>query len=520
MGDLLLKANKKFHQIAELPHEVAAYAQSLAPPTPPPGASTSHTATGFIHVATVDLVAAAEKKLAECLGIKHVRVFALDAELMKVWQVGRAADSTTGCVSRVRKYSNAASSLCALVLNARDVLIVPEPASEPSFNDMVDIPGGAGGLYLAAIASPWSTQPLGMVQVARSAKAAFIPSSKSLSVGRSDLKNPSELSEAGAAAAFARERETEQSAEDALLTELIAGFCRSFAGLLLHARAQQLHVDCPSEVQQAQLAFLSDHLSWLEGEQQREQATIDQQEAAAERLVSEASFMEQRILDSIQREKLGSSHSRQVTPLSTRSADPSAMHREAPALERRNSSVDRVDSPAMESTPVTPSQRISSAGSPLRLRTPQPAPVTPTERSRDLGRNSDVDEAHREMDTAPEALAGSTSEPSILILDEVSAIDEGDGDGDDGEGPDGTSEWEDDAFAALSDSHLPDVNHVVVESPEELDDDPSEPRGEGTEGGWDEIAAPDGEGASVWAGSNSAASGLISTDSAYSIDLG
>lgn len=375
VGNLLLKANKKFHQITELPHEVAEYAQSLAPPPQPLSIGSSHPTAGFIHVATVDLVAAAEKKLAECLGIKHVRIFGLDAELMKIWQVGRAADSSTGCVSRVRKYANAASSLCALALHTRDVLIVPEPASEPSFNDMVDMTGGAGGLYLAAIASSWSTQPLGMVQVARSAKAAFVTSSKSTSTGRSDPKNPAELSEAGAAAAFAREREKEQSAEDALLMELIAIFCRSFAGLLLHAWAQQLYVDCPPEVQQAQLAFLSDHLSWLEGEEQREQALMDEQVAEAERFVSETSFMEQRILDSIQHEKLGSSHSRQGTPMSTRPADPSATQREAGALERRNSSNDhvRADIPPSASIPVTSSQRISSAGSPLRTRTPQPA---------------------------------------------------------------------------------------------------------------------------------------------------
>lgn len=450
----------------------------------------------FPHVAVVDLVADAEKRLAECLSIKQLRIFALDPEILKIWHVGRTTDGTTGRISRVRRYANATSSVCAIALHCHDIKIVLEPAVEPTFNDTVDITGGAGGIYLAPIISPWSTHPMGMVQVARSTRAVFGSSTIS--------KQPSELSEAGAATAFAREREREQKVEDDLVIELLEIFCRVFAGLLLHARAQQLHSECPEEIRNAKLAFLSDRLSWLESEQELEQVRIDEQLAEVERCATANSSMEQRILDSIQREKLPSSHSRQATPMSTTS------------LERRSSSGEQVMATSSELSPITASRRISSAGSHFRTQTPLRFPPE----NLPVAEPDEADTANEES-SSDEGPSGFEGEPPQFSIDDSSCLDPAEVDG-----------YSSEHGLLLIDSTLEQSN---VDGNEHVDnltvgwDSVSlmaDGEDNGSADGYD-LFVPDelGDGESPSdigehvSTPGSAYGGLISTDSAYSIDL-
>ncbi|OWZ16895.1 hypothetical protein PHMEG_0009250 [Phytophthora megakarya] len=212
----------------------------------------------------VQLVAVAQKELAEILGIKQLRIFVLDATVHKLWHVGEHLSqdpSDNSSPTIIRRYVSAQASLCALLLRSDATSIVlPQPSAEANFNDTVDIPGGARGLYLAPILPPWGNGalPFGIVQVPRVAKARLSASPFAVTVSEGAGTNIA-IGSVGDIAVN-NEREAAQQTEDRLMLELLGLFCRVFAGLLHHVAAQQLYDTCPSEILQAQLATLTNHL--------------------------------------------------------------------------------------------------------------------------------------------------------------------------------------------------------------------------------------------------------------------
>ncbi|RLN06090.1 hypothetical protein BBJ28_00004676 [Nothophytophthora sp. Chile5] len=281
----LQKINQKMHQILQMPHEIVAKALSASRlstmPSPiveagdnhkAPSSSTSVSAVvpGVLQSpSVVQLVAEAQKELTECLGIQQVRIFVLDTDVSKLWHVGECLPppdaGESGRPTLVRRYVNAQASLCALLLHSdAKALVLREPSAEASFNDTVDIPGGARGLYLAPIVSLWGGRalPFGIVQVTRAAKARV--STSSFAPTTTEAGGDGILVGTAAAAAVNSEHEAAQQTEDRLMLELLELFCRVFAGLLHHVAAEQLYDACPAELQQAQLACLADRLQSLE----------------------------------------------------------------------------------------------------------------------------------------------------------------------------------------------------------------------------------------------------------------
>ncbi|RLN89043.1 hypothetical protein BBJ28_00018606 [Nothophytophthora sp. Chile5] len=270
------------HQILQMPHEIvakalsASHASMMSSPIVEavdsrnaPSSSTSVAPGVLQSPSVVQLVAEAQKELTECLGIQQVRIFVLDADVSKLWHVGECLPppdaGESGRPTLVRRYVNAQASLCALLLHSdAKALVLTEPAAEASFNDTVDIPGGARGLYLTPIASLWGGRalPLGVVQVTRAAKARV--SASSFALTPTETGGDGLLAGAAAAAAVNSEREAAQQTEDRLMLELLELFCRVFAGLLHHVAADQLYDACPAELRQAQLACLADRLESLE----------------------------------------------------------------------------------------------------------------------------------------------------------------------------------------------------------------------------------------------------------------
>lgn len=287
------RINTKLLQILHIQSEIVP-AESMSSPLPNASHGPTHSSSGSpsptASVSLVHLVADAQRKFSECIGVKKLKVFVLDADVMRIWHVGTELDATSGLQTLVRKYSNVLSSICSLVLKTSAGVILDDPISEPAFNDTVDLRGGAGGVYLVPIRSPWGPTPLGMIQVARSAVNAFHPSTVS-------------GGDPGFAAAVMKEKQAAQSTEDALMLELMETFARVFAGLLHHAAAQQLYDTCPREVRDARLAYITDRLDSLETEYAQEQAQEEAKEAMMERTLAAAAMMEQRILDSAQRER-------------------------------------------------------------------------------------------------------------------------------------------------------------------------------------------------------------------------
>ncbi|KAG7380811.1 hypothetical protein PHYPSEUDO_006771 [Phytophthora pseudosyringae] len=285
----LQKINHKTHQILQMTSEIVAKASAShqatkqqnaegaasSPPMPSeyPGASSVPS--------VVQLVAVAQKELGECLGIKQLRIFVLDAAVHKLWHVGEQVPVDSGDCSSlvaVRRYVSAQASLCALLLRGDATSIVlPEPSAEAAFNDTVDIPGGARGLYLVPILSPWGNGalPFGVVQVSRVAKARLSASPFALT----DSEGAGNGVTAGSVADIVvnNEREAAQQTEDRLMLELLGHFCRIFAGLLHHVAAQQLYDACPPEIMQAQLATLSDHLDSLADQRRRGEGDEDEE---------------------------------------------------------------------------------------------------------------------------------------------------------------------------------------------------------------------------------------------------
>ncbi|KAL3657643.1 hypothetical protein V7S43_017446 [Phytophthora oleae] len=251
----LQKINHKTHQILQMPSEIVAKA-STSHHVPSPEAPES---PGSSIPLVVQLVAVAQDELADCLGVKQLRIFILDAAAYKLWHVGEHS-SNDASPAVVRRYVSGQASLCSLVLHSDAApIVLPQPAAEAAFNDTVDIPGGARGLYLVPILSPWGngSLPFGVIQVSRVAKARLSASPFALTV-----------SEGAGNATIAdivvnNEREAAQQTEDRLMLELLGLFCRVFAGLLHHVTAQQLYDTCPPEIMQAQLATLTDHLESL-----------------------------------------------------------------------------------------------------------------------------------------------------------------------------------------------------------------------------------------------------------------
>lgn len=291
MDKTLQKVNKKLFQILQMPQEIVQepLMSNYAATDNPPGSSVA------TSMSTLHLVATAQKKLSECIGIKKVKLFVLDPEVMKIWHVGSEVDATSGQLTLVRKYSNVLSSLCGLVLKSSAGVVLEDPVSEATYNDTVDLKGGAGGMYLCPIVSPWGVLPLGMVQVARSDANSFVSAAQSIPGVDS-----------GFAAALAKEKQSVQNSEDLLLMELIDIFSRMFASLLHHMKAHQLYDTCPQEIQNARLAHMTDRLDLLEREYTKEQKEAEEEEARIERTIAATAMMEQRILESAQRERLQS----------------------------------------------------------------------------------------------------------------------------------------------------------------------------------------------------------------------
>lgn len=245
----------------------------------------------------LQLVANAQKQFSECIGIKKLRIFVLDTDVMRMWHVGSELDANSGLVGLVRRYSNVPSSLCSSVLKptSSSCVIVEDPPSEATFNDIVDLRGGARGLYLAPITSPWGETSLGMIQVARPAVSSFTPGD-----------------DPGFAAAVAREKQSAQAAEDSLTMELIETFARVFAGLLHHVTAQQLYDTCPQEVHNARLAYTTDRLDCLENEYREEEAQNEAKEEQIARTLAATAMMERRFLESAQRERASATRDDEV----------------------------------------------------------------------------------------------------------------------------------------------------------------------------------------------------------------
>lgn len=281
MTKTLQKINHKTHQILQMPSEIITKASvglntMRSPHSEVPG---SPLATGpssplpseyqgpSLTPSVVQLVAVAQNELGECLGIKQLRIFIFDAAAHKLWHAGEQLPHDTGDGSTqtlVRRYVSAQASLCALLLRSdATAMILTEPSAQTAFNDTVDIPGGARGLYLVPILSPWGNGalPFGVVQVARVAKARLSASPFALTA--TEGAGSSSIAGSVAEIVVNSEHEAAQQTEDRLMLELLALFCRVFAGLLHHIAAQQLYDSCPPEILQAQLATLSAHLDGL-----------------------------------------------------------------------------------------------------------------------------------------------------------------------------------------------------------------------------------------------------------------
>lgn len=329
------KINNKLIQILHMPQEIVE--DESASPGPPENTSLSPGVTP-LSMSAVHLVANAQTKFSECIGIKKLKIFVLDAEVMKIWHVGSEVDAD-GQLTLVRKYSNVLSSLCGLVLKSTSGIILDDPTSEATFNDTVDLQGGAGGMHLVPILSPWSSAPLGMVQVARSAKSSLraVPGV-----------------DPGFTAAIAKEKQLAQNNEDVLTMDLIDVFARVFASLLHHVKAQQLYDACPKEIQDARLAYLTDRLDCLESEYAKEQEEADEEEARLDRTLAATAMMEQRILESAR------AQSRERTPL--RVATPEAPLMSEGDAVRRASFTEAIAQPQSKGK-LRDNRRISSAGS-------------------------------------------------------------------------------------------------------------------------------------------------------------
>ncbi|KAF4145204.1 GAF domain-containing protein [Phytophthora infestans] len=261
----LQKINHKTHEILQLPSDIVAKAVTSSP-------SSEHPSIPSL----VQLVAVAQQQLGDCLRIKQVRLFVLDAAALKLWHVGQREADDGNAPALVRRYVTAQASLCSLLLRTdAAAIVVSEPSAEAAFNETVDIPGGARGLYLVPILSPWghTAQPLGMLQVSRVAKARLSASPFTLTV--------SEAAANGSVSDIVvnNERDAAQQTEDRLMLELLGLFSRVFAGLLHHVSAQQLFDSCPSEIMQAQLATLTDRLDSLAATRKKEEEEDDTAQA-------------------------------------------------------------------------------------------------------------------------------------------------------------------------------------------------------------------------------------------------
>ncbi|KAK1929390.1 cAMP and cAMP-inhibited cGMP 3' [Phytophthora citrophthora] len=242
----LQKINHKMHQVLQMPSEIVVKA-STSHHAPSPESPESREPS---IPSVVQLVAVAEKELAGCVGVKQLRIFILDAAARKLWHVGENP-STDDSPTVVRCYVSSQASLCSLLLRSdAESIVLPLPTADAAFNDTVDIPGGARGLYLVPILSPWGngSLPFGMIQVSRVAKARLSASPFALTVSE-ETGN-----ESAAGIVVNNEREAAQKTEDRLMLELLGHFCSVFASLLHHITAQQLYDTCPPEIMQAQLA--------------------------------------------------------------------------------------------------------------------------------------------------------------------------------------------------------------------------------------------------------------------------
>lgn len=344
----LQKINSKLLKILHMPQKIVEdESVSVYVPSESGGVLSPSSTTA------VQLVFNAQTKLSECLGVKKLKIFVLDAEVMKIWHVGSEVD-VNGQRVLVRKYSNVLSSLCGLVLKSASGLILEDPTSEATFNDTVDLKGGAGGMYLVPTMSPWESTPLGMIQVARSAKSSFhaLPGV-----------------DPGFTATIAKEKQSAQASDDVLTMDLLDVFARVFAGLLHHVKAQQLYDTCPKEIQEARLAYLTDRLDCLESEYAKEQEEADEEEARLERTLAATAMMEQRILESAQRERTQSSHRRDRTPLYEASSEALGVEKDT---VRRASFTEAIIQPQARSN-LLDARRTSSAGSSRHIVTSRPA---------------------------------------------------------------------------------------------------------------------------------------------------
>lgn len=372
----LQKINDKLLQILHMPQDIVDDESASVGPS-----ESSLLSLGISSsMSAVHLVANAQTKLSECIGVKKLKIFVLDAEVMKIWCVGSEVD-VNGQLVLVRKYSNVLSSLCGLVLKSPSGLILDDPTSEATFNDTVDLRGGAGGMYLAPITSPWGSTPLGMIQVARSAKSSFhaVPGV-----------------DPGFTAAIAKEKQSAQASEDVLIMDLIDVFSRVFASLLHHVKAQQLYDTCPQEIQEARLAYLTDHLDCLESEYAKEQEEADEEEARLERTLAGAAMMEQRILESA---RMQSSQGRERTPL--RVATPEVLVVEKDTVRRASFTEAIVQSQTKSN--LRDARRISSAGSSRKSVTFHPALgslSTPDALYREGEHGEEEDEDTKQLDAA------------------------------------------------------------------------------------------------------------------------
>ncbi|TYZ65514.1 hypothetical protein PybrP1_008973, partial [[Pythium] brassicae (nom. inval.)] len=284
------KINAKLVRIMRMPQEIVPEDVAMAPQDDFASTLVEGHASPLPTTATMSLlqlVANAQKQFSECIGIKKLRIFVLEAEVMRVWHVGSELDTDSGRAVLVRKYSNVLSSLCGMAVKTASnaSVVLEDPTSEAMFNDIVDLNGGAGGLYLSPISSPLGSLPLGMIQVARSSVTAVVGD------------------DPGFAAAVAKEKQAAQASEDMLTLELIETFARVFAGLLHHVKAQQLYDTCPKEIRDARLAYLTDRLDCLENECREEQEQNEAKEEQVTRALAATAMMEQRFLESAQRER-------------------------------------------------------------------------------------------------------------------------------------------------------------------------------------------------------------------------
>lgn len=288
MAKTLQRVNRQLLQILRLPEKIASKAVIYAPASPAPTSS----------VSVVHLVGMAQKRISSIIGIQQLRLYVLDAEILKIWHVGSEHDPN-GDLVLVRKYANVTSSICGLILDGSKGMTIADPVAEATFNDTVDLKGGSRGIYLVPISSPWTSVPLGMIQAARSAV-----SSSAASVNAN-------LSYPDPATAFvsAKETQQQQKTHDLLTMELLELFSRVFSGLLAHTKALESYDTCPVEIRQARLAYLMDRMEWLETEFQDEQDQAETDEALAKQQTLAAMEMEQRIFEGMQREKLPSRNS-------------------------------------------------------------------------------------------------------------------------------------------------------------------------------------------------------------------